>query len=402
MTQNGNGTRERRWRDLPPIPEEERAGVEVGYVPEGGGPRRVSQTFLGKHDRCERAAFLYAKHDGGAGSHPLERGTVFHEFAARANRHLVAEGEKMIPPEVAKDLMLEVLEEEFHRVVPAGERDSLRAMAYNFAAGWGVEPESVVAVEETCELELGGWIIRGRIDFAQLVGTARIDVSDYKTSFAMPTQEEFESDFQTQLYALALAFGTLGSTGLRLGAGVEEFGLRQVFPRYLHDDGLAERFHLVTKQELLDLRLDVETQLRRLEGNIESGKWQAVPGSHCSECPSPNECPLPRHLRPDSQMVVGDLDAAEKLARWIVVEEERLKRARSRLKAFAENEGLEAIPAGTDYEFAFTFEEREEIVDKSEMWLAVEGAVEYGHPFDRAQHVRQRKSTRFGKRRVGR
>lgn len=420
---------EGKWRDLPPIDEAERAGVEIGY--ERDGEHRISQTFLGKHDVCERDAFLYAKHEGGAGSHPMERGTVIHEVLARATRHLISEsagmdaaaieeagaaaraegwsseetevGVGVIPPEVMKDLVNEVMEEEFTRVLPARERDAVRLMAYHFAEATRLDPmrpEAIVAVEDTFSLRIGNWTIRGRVDLAELIEATKIRVTDYKSSLSMPDQAEFEGDFQTQLYALALAFGTLGDTGLRIAEGVEVFGLRQVFPRYLYDDGLASRYFEVTRQQLTDFRLDLETQLRRLEANIETGKWQALPGSHCFECTSPAECPLPRHLRPDSQLVIGGMEDAEKLAQWIVVTGDRMKRAKARLKAYASNEGLEAIPAGADYEFSFDYRESEEIIDREAMFAAVQGAVDYGQPFERGQHVRRKKSTRFEKRKV--
>lgn len=391
---------EGKWRDLPPM---EDPPEEIGY--ERDGERRISQTFLGKHDVCERDAALYAKHEGGAGSHPMERGTVAHEIFARGVRHLIAQDEETIPPEVMKDLVNEVMAEEFTRVVPARERDAIRMMAYHFAAASEIRPyvpERIVAVENTFSLRIGNWTVRGRVDLAELVEPTKIMVTDYKTSPSMPDQAEFEGDFQTQLYALALAFGELGDTGLRIAEGVEVFGLRQVFPRYLYDDGLASRYFEVTRQQLTDFRLDLETQLTRLEANIATGKWQALPGSHCGECTSPAECPLPRHLRPDSQLVIGGMDDAMKLADWLIVTGDRMKRAKARLKAFASNEGLDSIPAGADYEFSFDYRESEEIIDRDVMFAAMQGAVEYGQPFERSDHVRRKKSTRFEKRRVKR
>ena len=79
---------------------------------------------------------------------------------------------------------------------------------------------------------------------------------------------------------------------------------------------------------------------------------------------------------------------------------DRTKRAKARLKAFASHEGLERIAAGTDLEFVFEYRESEEIIDREAMFAAMQGAVDYGQPFDRSQHVRPKKSTRFERRKV--
>lgn len=378
-----------RWRDLPPVEEV----VEV--------PERVSQTFLRTHDRCERAAFLYAKHEGGAGSHQLDRGSLYHAWIAKALRHAIANDERITPPDIGKDLLLEAIAENPELVVPALERDRLRAMVFNTCEAFEVDPAGVIAVESAFTLKLGKWTIRGRIDLAELSGPARIDVTDWKTSWPK-SQDEFEETgfWQTQLYALGLAFGELEETGLSLGQTVEEFRLIERYPRIVRSDGeLAYRDHVVSRQQLLDFKLDVEAQLLRLEQNIETGKWQPVPGAQCAQCTAPAECPLPRHLRPDSQLNPATMEDAQKIAEWIFLTRARTKNATARLKKWAMKMGIDAIPVGDDHQFEFVYREAEEIKNRDELWLGVEGAVEYGHDFKREDHVTSKRSTKFELRR---
>ena len=167
-------------------------------------------------------------------------------------------------------------------------------MAYHFAEGTFFQnpTQTIVGVEQGLSLDLGGWTLRGRIDLVEQPHFGRLDVTDWKSSFAMPTADEWEGDYQTKLYALLLAFGVT-EYGACLGADVEEFGLYLRFPRYLRDEGLAYKYTSISRVELVDLRLDLEDQLGRLEASLESQEWAATPGSHCAECVSPVECPCP-------------------------------------------------------------------------------------------------------------
>lgn len=383
MTLEPLDPRPARWRDLPPVDR-----------PISIDDRRVSVTLLRTHDRCDRSAYLDLLHEGGPGSAEMNRGSIFHVFAAKATQHLIEQDEQQLAPESAKDLLTEALDEHPELTVPAGERDALRAMAYNFASGTFFTPSTVVGVELPMTLDLGGWQIRGRPDLVVQPHFGRLDVTDYKTSFSMPTTAEWEGDYQTMLYALMLAFGETDG-GLRLGTEVAEFGLHLVFPRYLRDDGLASRDVTVTRQQLTDLRLDLEHQLARLDRNLETQEWPALPGKACAECVSPAECPLPRHLRPESQMALASIEDARKLAEWWYVEDARVKRAKARLRGWADRHGRRAIEVGRDRELAFV--ERSEFVslDRPALAVEVEGAMEYGTPVDLDRLQQRRSSIRF-------
>lgn len=377
-----------KWRDLPPV--DRAVAMDDG---------KVSATFLRGHDRCDRSAYLDLLHEGGTGSIPMNRGSIAHTAFAMGANHCIEHDEEKLAPETGKDLLIEAMELYPELTVSSPERDSLRAMMHNWCSGmWFRSPAvTIVGVELPVSLRIGNWEVRCRIDLVEQPHYGRLDVTDYKTAFAIPTEAEWEGDFQTVIYALALAFGET-EYGLTLGADVEEFALHLTFPRYLRDDGLARRSTIVNRQQLLDFRLDLEHQLTRLEANLATGKWPATPGSHCSECVAVEECPLPRHLRPDSQMNLATIEDAMKIAEWIYVENERVKRARRRLKKWASDHGHRSIPIGTDREFAFVEREVSVDLDRAEFAAQVEGAVAYGTEVDLDKLTAKKPSTRFEER----
>lgn len=379
---------EGKWRDLPPVA----IPVEV--------PRRLRQTLLRTIDNCDRAGYLHLLHDGGPGSHELNRGSIGHVVFAKLTNMAIEQGESKIPPEVGKDILNETLAENVELQVPVRERDSLRAMVFNFCEGNFFYPETIIAVEQELVLRLGRWTITGRPDRVEQPFRERIDVIDYKTTFAIETQEAIESDYQGYLYALLLAFGEIEGTGICLAPEAQEFGLRQEYPRFLREDGLALRGHVVTRQALLDFRLDLEAQLARIERNEESGLWQPTPGSHCVECPSPVECPIPRHLRPDSQLAIENVEQASKLADWYYLTGKRRAAVMRRLKAFANKFHHESIPIGDPEkgDLELRFERRDEYpkMDRADFLADVEGAVEYGTPIDIEKYAKKKTSTKFG------
>lgn len=371
--------RTRKWRDdLPPVDTPVRPRVDELDPTQ----RTVGVTFMRTHDRCDRAAYLDLKHDGGPGSHALNRGAVFHVFAAKAVNWIREHDEHRIDPETAKDLMLEAMRENRHLTVPAFERDALRGMAYNFAEGTYFEPHTIVGVEQMIELPIGDYLLRGRIDLIEQPHYGRIDVTDYKTSFDVPTAAEWNGDYQTYLYALLLAFGTVD--GMSLAPGVEDFRVKLAFPRYLNDDGLATRSaDPITRPMLTDLKFDLEEQLERLDASFESGRWPAVPGDHCSECVSPNECPLPRYLRPWSQFDHdATIEQVEKAAEWWDKQGERVRQVKARIKKWADQHGRRTVQIGETKELAFVETQKSKSIDREQLAVEVQGAVEYGHPID--------------------
>src|SRR5205085_1127581 len=127
-------------------------------------------------------------------------------------------GEETIPPEIVKAIVNEVLADpQFH--VPIDEHDYLRESAYRWASNFVVPPqEQILALESLFVLDLGGFQVRGKIDYAEaLDGGAAVAVKDWKSSRALPAFEEIArkrpdgslaaKNMQLIVYALLLAFG---------------------------------------------------------------------------------------------------------------------------------------------------------------------------------------------------
>jgi RecB family exonuclease len=405
------------WRDLPPVDEAERPLITPGWQP--------SQTFLRTHDRCDRAAMLYLNYAAGAGSHELNRGAIVHEVIARLTRLAVEHGEgRLDSPEIAKDELLDYLREHPNLQLSAAERDACRYMVSNWAVGEYFDPEAVIAIETPISLEVGGYVIEGHPDRAEDVGGGTIEITDYKTSFAPPDDFKtqafdpegrpfFAGNFQTQIYALLVAFGTFPD-GMTLGDGFERFKLRLAFPRHLRAGSLLDRVAVITRAQLLDFKLDLESQLQRLtDVNLGEGKWQPTPGSHCRECPAEFACPLPRILRPEAQH--AQLDSIEALERaaasaWFMGErakvlKRRVKKAAERLaesdpEALDLGDGEKGVRIGRDLAYVFVPTQREEL-DKTGLFEAIEAAKLGGDEVNPADFYKRTEGVGFEKVKVG-
>lgn len=189
-------------RDLPPVEPIE-------------PPARYSQTIVRHFDRCNRSAYLYRKHRGGVPSHDLERGTAFHTFAERALNLMVENDEPKIPPDVAKDLMMEVLRESN---VPVSEWDRLRIASYHFAEGYAIDPARVVGIERKFVIPVGDREVSCKLDFCALSEDgSEAWVEDFKTTYRLAAMDELATKLpdgrhaakaaQLLIYVLALAYG---------------------------------------------------------------------------------------------------------------------------------------------------------------------------------------------------
>lgn len=399
------------WRDLPPIPLEDR--IEVPATP--------SQTFLAWRDICHRAAYLYLRHRGGPGGHQLNRGTVFHVTVERLTNMLIASGQRTVDPDTAKAELDAVFAEMPELTVPAVERDYLRMLVYHWAVGFAVDPARVVGVEQMLTLELGRWTIRGKVDLIEQVTHDLIDLTDYKTQRNMPTSEEwhaggyddrgnprFGGNYQTILYAVLAAYGRTPE-GLRIGDNVNRWRLWLRFPAVLWDDGIGYKTAEVDRLMLANFRDDLAAQLAGLEHSIATGKWQPTPGSHCDRCPAEHECPLPRHLRAASQgAAIETLEQAETFAATWRFQQRRNKALKGAVRAFAERHNLELIYTGRDTALKFIPVDREGFKPRSlpKVREAIEGAAKYGHGLDAngdldlSRFVTRSQSTSFDERKV--
>jgi hypothetical protein len=404
---------------------------------------KASQTLLRHYNACPRSAYLYALHKGDASTPEMQRGSGLHAVTERATSLAIEQGEPFVPPEIVKAIVNEVLADpEF--AIPVEEHDYLRESAYRWAAEWAVDPASVVAVETLFVLQLGGYEVRCRIDFAELRERgAVVYVADYKSSRAAPAFEDVSrkrrdgslmaKNFQLVLYALVLAFGVpvrvepcgaCGGNGFaegdpsndlgclecapeplsRPGPGYVEvpepfpvagrgqrFDLEFVFPGIEDRDGkMLRRPVTLTRLELEEYRASLEGLLARLAHSEESGDWPAVSSTTaCNECPAASECPIPAELRDHR----GEMNTPEQVAEALEKRhvEKKLNAAVQReISAFVKARGPVRYGGGMVAEIGHRVSV--EIRDKDGMFAAQDRAVNFGEPFDRSKFVKEKHS----------
>lgn len=371
--------------------------------------QRASQTFLRHMSRCPRSAFLYAQRKGEAQNDAMVRGTAFHEVAERAVKLAIENGEPMVPPELVKDVLNEVLAQ---FAVPFDEHDFLRELVYRWATEWTIDPVQVVACETLFVLSVGGWDVRAKVDFAELRGQT-LYVADYKTgrgAFSYDDVGRKRSDgtflprtFQLVLYALAVKYGRpvqlvdcdecnsglifikgieAGICGDCDGRGEVEVAQEAVAPRA--QDVIAEFIYpAIENEEGRMLRrttgltpLELSEQLESLKALIDrlatserTGDWPAIVSTAgCGECPCPAECPIPAELR-DHEGSIESVEQAAELLEALDVQSREAAAVRRAIKTFAKERDLE-IRFGADKVARFVYSKTERI-DKEAVREAV-------------------------------
>lgn len=411
----------------------------------------IRQTSLRHFDACPRSGFFSLLYDGEASTDRMVRGSAGHAALERCIGACVENGEISIPPDLSKAIVDEVLAE---FSVPLRYHDELREDVYRWASEMAVDPSAVIACETLLVLDVDGFQVRMTVDFAELLeGGAACAVRDWKFAPGAPTQEEvarkrpdgtlMARSFQLVLYALGLRYGRPVRVeeqewvklseehdwkrvprGADLAALAEEylnfqstvrfetrrveivepfplaeraqrFDLEYVFP------GIEDREGLMARRSMSLTALELDAYLHSLHGVVarlreaaETGDWPAqTSDAACSECPAPRLCPIPAELRDHAGRIntrEEAEEAAEKLER-----EKALHRARqAELKAWAKANGG-VLRIGQDKLQEFVATRAEEIKDKDGLWLAVERAVMYGEPFEKADHVVEKTGTSF-------
>lgn len=401
---------------------------------------KASQTFLRHFNGCPRSGYLYALHKGEASTVEMVRGSAGHAVFERGTLAALEQREKHCPPDVAKAILDEVLVE-YH--VPFEEHDYLRESAHRWARDFEVDPpEQVVAVETLFVLEVEGWEIRMKIDYAALRdGGASCYVADYKTGRGAPSFEDvarrrpdatfMAKNFQLVLYALGLAYGVpvrlercptcegtgypdpgcaVACTSCRRGlveiqepfpvaARPHSFDLEFIFPGVKDkgpggdEDRMLRRPVSVTKLELEEYRGSLTSMVRRLAVAEETGDWPAqVSDQACAECPARPLCPIPVELR-DHRGTINSLEEAREAAERLAREKADHAARRKELKNFAKAHEVE-IRFGKDKVARFVEAPRTE-TDREGLIAAAQRAAAYGEAFDPSDFVRVRTSTNF-------
>jgi hypothetical protein len=414
---------------------------------------RISVTGVRHFNQCPRAGFLYALTKGEDKSHEMERGSALHHALEVGTREVMRLGEVMVPPDVAKDIVNSVLANPAF-AVPVEEHDYLRESVYRWAEHTTFDPSQIVAVEQLMELEVGGWVLRAKIDFATfLEGGGVLSIEDYKSSRAMVTWEEIgrkrpdgsiaAKDFQLVAYALAMAFGypvrvekcaRCGGTGkvpardhhtatveaaaavnefysapmapspcpacrhgrvetrepFRVADKVQRFDLAYVYPGIKQEDGAPAR------RGVSLTRLELHEYLTSMDG-IMRRLGHAVETGEWPAVPSSHcdtECPA-RSMCPrlEQRSKAGRLNTPEEVkaeAERQFVRDLESRAVWKEIKASVKAMPGQSLRFGADRVIEPVYSEFEEITDKDGMWAAIERTARYGEPFDRSQFTKQR------------
>lgn len=405
-------------------------------------PARLSTTLLQKDDRCPRSAYLAVRHRGGPGSHQMDRGTLFHLVGQRAMAELMLRQEPAFAPDdpeqaaaIMHAFVDECLREHPELVVPRAEVDAVRQMAFHWAVGYDVNPEDVAGLERLMVLDLDcGVTVSGRLDVIVFPSLELGQVDDYKTSHALPAQEEYESDLQAWIYAVLLCFGVtvdrLSCFNCNAGAAEVEGGCpvcggkgsyeergeqigghlkgvlaREVYPRpKLRDDGrLHHRELLLSRTQIADFKADLERQAERLMARFESLDFPARSGSWCSECPAAQECPLPEALR-DHAGSINSVDQAQEAWERAMHVKARVAAIEREVKTFARAHDVPIRVGDLEWRWEPTEGRAVKKAGRGSDWdglvAALEETVQFGTPFDVTEWIQPTVGSSFKKQKV--
>lgn len=389
----------------------------VYLTPDRALNRSISMTFARHYNRCARSAFLYQQHEGGPPSVEMLRGRAMHRMIEVAIRTAIEEGEPIIPPDVVKAIVDEVIADPGYWF-PVEQHDYVREAMHRWASETAIEAAAVVALETLFELDLGAFVLRGRIDFAELLEDgAALRVRDWKSGRGLPTQEEvgrvrpdgtlMAKNLQLIAYALLAAFGRpirVEGEGrvetpepFAVAERAQRFDLEFVFPGVESRDGtMATRGATLSRTELHPYLESFRSLAAQVAHSVESGNWPAVRSDEaCGECPAMALCPIPEALRSFAGEI-NTLEQASETATRMEWERDRQAAIKREVKAWAKRHGV-AVPVGAGEALDFVYRERTEITDRDGLLEAVDRAVMFGEPFERSDFVRTRTATSFEK-----
>lgn len=185
-------------------------------------------------------------------------------------------------------------------------------------------------------------IVRGRVDVVEETRDARLQVVDWKTSYA-PIHREIQA--KVYIYLAARAFRTY-----------PDYRVRFYYPR------LNEEYDLdYQDSDLEQIADEVEAAHRKLRGMVDDPdyEWPARPSSLCYYCPVKSECPaLSLARRYDAGAPLTSEDEARDAAERLVALDAERKDLRSALKDYCNFEGR--VDAG-DIEVGYFDQERWEL-----------------------------------------
>jgi hypothetical protein len=384
-------------------------------------PTTLRQSLLARADACRRSAYLALKYPdqrsvemdfGSAGHFFLER--LVSDLIAQSEPSLYAPAEGEDPVAAAKQvaslsaaMVDEILREHPELNVPIAHKshsvDHLRQVAYHLAVGLPFDPQQVLGLEQSFELDLEcGWMLTGRVDVLLGLRDDTLGVDDAKTSYnTEDDRATFENLFQLRAYALLVLFGVpvdpAGNRLLSVGDGVNWVRARHLYPRYLTGENEVRTMEAVfSRQQVQDWRHDLERLAADFVVPFDAapeffeGDWPARSGSWCSECACQQECPLPPKLR-DYAGTVNTVEQASLALGAADRTSAVVNATRKEVREFAKRAG--PIRVG-DGEYRWVETEKWD-TDWEGLEAAVFEAVNFGQPFDMSLYRKRKPGTSF-------
>lgn len=323
-------------------------------------PQKVRQSFAATYDSCPQAASLSERYPG-VSSHAQARGTLLHKLACWLVDSCMERGVRMHEPDLAKERM-QALVVESGLPVSAEEFDVLMALAWKFAMEHEFDIENIVDLEEEYRSEVAGVVITGRPDVVEIADRVAT-VRDYKTSFVIDPESDMDGSFQGRFYAKLIFDAYPHVHVVRLCWEYVRWG--------------AVREALIERSDLPALEVYLESLVRRIARSRATGEWPAVPGSWCSICPAPHECPLLTAERRDGAPTTPQM--ADEYGKQAVALEALLKLRKKQLRAWCDEHG--PLPVG-DMEWGFSITSgSERVIDKAQLRDAMEAMGLEWHAF---------------------
>lgn len=313
----------------------------------------IRQSFAATYDSCPMAAKL-SEGERGFSTHPQARGTIMHRFSQKVLEECIANGEREFPTEMAKPLMVEVIQES-GLPIPAPEFDTLMALAWKFVDQRVFDVEHIVDLEENYTTEINGVSFTGRPDVVEIDGRVAT-VRDWKTGWAIDPETELRGSFQGRAYAKQI-----------FNAYPQIHTVRLVW-EYQRWDKVREV--VLTRSDLADIDAMLESLVARIERSYETDEWPASPGKWCALCPSPSDCPIPMQYRGEGKVV--DPVSAREVAELLISLEAIQKAAKKSLRAYCSEHGPVEV-GGLVWDFK-TAADSDRVIDKQVLRQHMEGA----------------------------
>lgn len=204
-----------------------------------------------------------------------------------------------------------------------------------------------------------GW--RGKIDYAEDGGDGLLTVIDFKNRPAMYSDAELRTHEQLSLYLWFVSCHYPQFTKFRVGIYYFEFG--------------ATQFVDLSREEMT-ANVDRLRSRAAFKETLTEETVAAEPGfGKCQYCDYLMSCDAGNRVVEPSLLVPTDRDSALATARWLVVNEERVKAVRMALKAFTQEYG----PLSLDDETSVGFSAGEKTVyDKNATLRILKALIESG------------------------